>query len=101
MSESDFVMDPKMTMGPVALRVRDFESTIRFYTEDLGLQVVRQQGNISELAPFKSSQILVTLVHDPDAETPLHNSAGLDHFAILLPSRAELAKCISHLETPV
>jgi len=91
MSQSDFVMNPKMTMGPVALRVRDFESAIKFYTEDLGLRVVRQKRNISELAPIKSSQILVTLVYDRDAETPPNNSAGLYHFAILLPSRMELA----------
>jgi catechol 2,3-dioxygenase len=92
MSQSDFVMDPKMTMGPVALRVRDVEFAIKFYTEDLGLRILRQQGNISELAPINSSQILVTLVDDPDAKPPPHNSAGLYHFAILLPNRTELAK---------
>jgi|SRR5208337_3409156 len=92
MSQSDFVMDPKMTMGPVALRVREYESAIKFYTEDLGLRIIRQDGNISELAPVKSSQTLVTLVHDSEARIPSRNSAGLYHFAILLPSRADLAK---------
>jgi len=92
MSQTDFVMDPNMTMGPVALRVKEYESTIKFYTEDLGLRIVRQDENISELAPANSPQTLVTLVHDPDAKIPSHNSAGLYHFAILLPSRADLAK---------
>lgn len=85
-------MDPKMTMGPVGLRVKEYESAIKFYTEDLGLRIVRQDGNITELAPVKSSQNLVTLVHDQDARIPSRNSAGLYHFAILLPSRADLAK---------
>ena len=81
-----------MMMGPVALRVKEYESAIKFYTEDLGLRIVRQDGNISQLAPGKSSQILLTLVHDPHARIPSRNSAGLYHFAILLPSRADLAK---------
>jgi len=80
-----------MTMGPVALRVRDFESSIQFYTEELGLRVTRQDGDTSELAPVNSSETLVALIHDPEAEIPSSNSAGLYHFAILLPSRAELA----------
>jgi catechol 2,3-dioxygenase len=91
MSLSDFVMDPKMTMGPVALRVKEYESAIKFYTEDLGLRIVRQDGNISDLAAVKSSQTLIILVHDPDARIPSRNSAGLYHFAILLSSRADLA----------
>lgn len=92
MCPSDFVMDPKMTMGPVALRVKEYESAIKFYAEDLGLRIIRQDGNITRLAPVKSSQTLLTLVHDPDARIPPPKSAGLYHFAILLPSRADLAK---------
>ena len=91
MSHSDFVMNPSMTMGPVALRVRDIESSIEFYTEVLGLRLTRQDGDTSELAPINSSEILVALIHDPEAEIRSRNSAGLYHFAILLPSRAELA----------
>ena len=91
MSYSDFVMNPRMVMGPVALRVRDFESTIKFYTEELGLRVIRQDGDTSELAPVNSSEVLVVLIDDPEAEFPSRNSAGLYHFAILLPSRVELA----------
>jgi catechol 2,3-dioxygenase len=92
MSQSDFVMDSEMMMGPVALRVRDFDSAIKFYTEDLGLRVVRQQGNISELAPTNTSQTLLVLNNDPEAKTPPRNSAGLYHYAILLPSRSKLAE---------
>ena len=79
-------------MGPVALRVRDLENSIKFYTEDLDLQVTRRYGNISELAPANSPETLIALIHDPAAEIPPHNSAGLYHLAILLPSRGELAK---------
>ena len=92
MPHADFVMSPKMTMGPVALRVRDLENSIKFYTEDLDLQVTRRYGNISELAPANSPETLIALIHDPAAEIPPHNSAGLYHLAILLPSRGELAK---------
>ena len=92
MSHSDFVMNSRMAMGPVALRVRNFEPIIEFYTEELGLRVIRQDGDTSELAPVNSSEVLVILIHDPEAEIPSRNSAGLYHFAILLPSRAELAR---------
>jgi catechol 2,3-dioxygenase len=85
-------MDPKMMMGPVALRVRDFDSAIKFYTEDLGLRVVRQQGGTSELAPTNTSQTLLVLRNDPDAKNPPRNAAGLYHYAVLVPSRAKLAE---------
>ena len=90
-SHSDFVMDPKMSMGPVALRVRDLDSTREFYVEELDLRIAKQHGNITELAPVNSSENLVTLIHDPEAIPPFRNSAGLYHFAMLLPSRTDLA----------
>ena len=80
-----------MSMGPVALRVKNLNSTMEFYSEELGLRSVRQDGNITELAPVSSSEVLVILIHDPEATLPARNSAGLYHFAMLLPSRAELA----------
>jgi len=79
-------------MGPVALRVKEYEPAIKFYTEDLGLRIVSKDGNMSRLAADKSSQTLLILVHDPDARIPPRNSAGLYHLAILLPSREDLAK---------
>ena len=81
-----------MTMGPVALRVKEYDSAIKFYTEDLGMRLVRQEGNVTELAPGRSFRTLIILVHDPNAKRPSRNSAGLYHFAILLPSREDLAK---------
>jgi len=88
----EFIMDPKMSMGSIALRVGDLNATREFYTEELGLRVAREDGNITDLAPVNSSEILVILIHDPEATPPSHNSAGLYHFAMLLPSRAQLAR---------
>jgi catechol-2,3-dioxygenase len=53
MSQSDFKMDPKMTMGPVTLRVRDLDSMLRFYKEDLGLDSISDHDERTELAPNK------------------------------------------------
>ncbi len=92
MSQSDFKMDPKMTMGPVTLRVRDLDSMLKFYKEDLGLDTISEDDETTELAPNKCHEALIILKSDPSAKTPPASSAGLYHCAILVPSRVNLAE---------
>jgi len=92
MSHSDFKMDPKMTMGPVTLRVRDLDSMLRFYKEDLGLDTISEHDETTELAPNKCHEALIILKSDPSAKTPPAGSAELYHCAILVPSRVNLAE---------
>lgn len=80
-------------MGPVALRVRNLDSILSFYESDLGLSVNRD-GAKCELAPKQGSssyQPLLRLIGDPEALTPAEYSAGLYHYAVVVPDRESLA----------
>ena len=92
MSQSDFKMDPKMRMGPVTLRVRDLDSMLRFYNQDLGLERINENDDMIALGPSKHPERLIILKSDPTAGKPPSGSAGLYHYAILLPTRATLGE---------
>jgi len=85
-------MDPKMRMGPVTLRVRDLDSMLRFYNQDLGLERISENDDMIALGPSKHPERLIILKSDPTAGKPPSGSAGLYHYAILLPTRATLGE---------
>lgn len=88
-------------IGPPLLVVRDFEKVLDFYERYLDLQSVKEypdrHGNLLYELYFRhdssslSNLPLLLLQHDPDARTASPHSAGLFHFAILLPRRKDLA----------
>ncbi len=91
-------MHSGMTIGPPILRVRDLERVLEFYQEGLGLQLNRRyqnaDGNLACELGFKQQFTdgpLLILDHDPTAKRASRRSAGLYHFAILLPDRKSLA----------
>ena len=98
-----FKMHSGMTIGDPVLRIRDIEKVLTFYEKSIELQVIKKyeahgdyNGNnlIYEigLKSANSNQRLLTLHHDPNAKVASQHSAGLFHFAILVPDR-ERALC--------
>lgn len=96
-------------MGPPTLTVRDIELESRFYTEVLDLQVMRRHTSkddrevktteMLDLGFAGSKDPLLMLRHDPSARRPTRNSAGLFHFAILVPDRKSLAYAHSSISS--
>ena len=80
--------------GSVRLRVGDLERSLLFYTERLGFTVRSQEGAEARLGT-PSREILV-LVEQPGAQRA-RRATGLYHFAVLLPSRAALARSLARL----
>ena len=86
-------------VGSPVLRVRDIDKIIVFYETKLGLQVKRRHqddyGNtVYELGFLHidyPEDSLLQLHHDPNAKNASPHSAGLFHFAILVPNRENLA----------
>jgi catechol 2,3-dioxygenase len=88
-------------IGPPLILVKDFDKVLNFYERYLDLQLVKkypvQRGNrLYELyfrhdSPSSNNLPLLLLQHDPDARIASPHSAGLFHFAILLPHRKDLA----------
>jgi catechol 2,3-dioxygenase len=87
-------LDPGASIGAVALAVSDLERSIQFYESALGLRVhAREEGAASLGAGGRD---LVRLEEVPGARRARH-ATGLYHFAVLLPSRADLATALLRL----
>lgn len=84
----------KGVLGEVALACSNLSRSVAFYTEGLGLSVLeRGKGWAAVGAGGKG---LVRLIERPQAVLPPPRSTGLYHFALHLPTRADLATFVSH-----
>ena len=92
---------PKTRMGAVELTVTDVDRSVSFYEDALGLVTHRREDGRAALGA--GGEDLLVLVEDPDAG-PAGRHAGLYHFALLHPSRKELARAAARLartRTPI
>src|SRR3954451_8655791 len=90
-----------MRLGPVHLTVSDLDRSSAFYERSIGLQLARRDA--AEAALGTGGEDLLVLSEEPEAR-PAGRHAGLYHFALLHPSRLELARAAQRLietETPV
>ncbi|MGH7590194.1 MAG: VOC family protein [Gemmatimonadales bacterium] len=88
-----------LRLGPVRLQVADFERSLSYYQQTLGLRVLRRDGRSRALAPHGNENVLVELVERPGARSvPRRGRLGLFHFAIVLPDRPSLGRFLTHLE---
>ena len=75
--------------------MRDLDGVEEFYRAVVGLETVSRTGSVAELGV--AGRTVVGLVGDPEAAAPPRRSTGLYHLAILVPSRAELARSLRRL----
>lgn len=90
---------PKTQIGHVHLTVGDLERSLGFYRDLLGFEVSSRYG---DSAVFLSAggyhhHIGLNTWAGRGVEPPPEGHSGLYHFAILLPSRKELAKVVKRL----
>jgi catechol 2,3-dioxygenase len=83
-----------LRLGPVHLTVSDLDRSIRFYERSLGLRRQRRDGDTAAMGA--GGEDLVVLVEEPAAQ-PAGRHAGLYHFALLFPTREELAHAVLRL----
>jgi catechol 2,3-dioxygenase len=77
-----------LRLGPVRLRVASLDRSVPWYESALGLRLHRRDGDEAELGD--GAETVVLLHEDPQAR-PAGRHAGLYHYALLYPSREELA----------
>ncbi len=87
-------IDPRTSLGAVILTVGDLESQTAFYGDAIGLREIRRDGDTVELGAPGGDTALVTLVGRPDAPPRPPRTTGLFHLALLVPTRAELARSL-------
>ena len=86
-------IDPATEVGLLALTVADLERSLLFYTEAIGLAVLQREGDAATLGV--AGRPLLVLREQPGAEPWPQGGrsyTGLYHFAILLPTRADLGR---------
>ena len=80
-------------IGSVHLTVADLDAQRSFYERALGLEVIERDGQTVRLGPPGGPAIL-DLTGSPDAPRRPHGTTGLYHFAVLVPTRADLAQAL-------
>jgi catechol 2,3-dioxygenase len=92
---------PETRLGAVELTVTDLDRSVSFYENAIGLRTHRRDDGTAALRA--GGEDLLVLVEDPDAR-PAGRHSGLYHFALLHPSRRELARAVARLaasRTPI
>lgn len=88
-------------IGTVYLRVADLDRQVAFYQDSIGLHLHRQEEQTAYLGTGVAD--LLALIHTPEG-MPSRGTTGLYHFALLVPSRADLAQTLKRLadtQTPI
>lgn len=90
-------IDPATQMGLLSLSVSDLERSVTFYTQALGFNLLQRNDSDATLAAGGTPLLLLT--ERPGAKPWPRDRAsytGLFHFAILLPTRADLGRWLRH-----
>src|SRR3972149_5625368 len=94
-------LPPALTLGCVHLTVNDLDRSLAFYQNGLGFNVHRREGGTAYLGAGGADLLALT---EQRGARHYSRRPGLYHFAVLVPSRLELAhslKRIAETETPV
>src|SRR3954471_7544567 len=90
-----------LRLGAVHLTVSALDLSVAWYSTALGLRLHRRDAGVAELGD--GSEPVLVLHEDPQAR-PAGRHAGLYHYALLYPSREELARAALRLaatRTPI
>ncbi len=94
-TEPGAAIHPATRIGSVALIVSDLNRSLDFYDRMLGFRRLSETDGMVVLGT--ADQPLLSLIEKPGARRQPPFSTGLYHVAILLPSRADLARTIQRL----
>jgi catechol 2,3-dioxygenase len=87
-------IDPATTIGAVHLTIADLSRSVSFYEQHLGFRVHRREARTVWLGAGGSNLLVLTQC---ETAPKLRHATGLYHFAILVPSRLDLAQSLRRL----
>jgi len=88
------VIDPGTTIGSIHLTIADLGRSVRFYEAHLGFTVHRRDDRTAWLGAGGPDLLVLTQC---ESAPRVRGTTGLYHFAILVPSRADLARSLGRL----
>lgn len=94
--EKKFFQKPTTYVGELSINVTNIERSLAFYRDFMGFKVLEESENKAVLTA-DGKKPLLTLEQPEDVVPKQGRTTGLYHFAILLPSRKDLATFLNHL----
>lgn len=92
---------PDSRIGEVHLTVSDVQRSVEFYEHALGFRLHRREAGAARLGAGGPDLLVL---HEQPGARKAHGATGLYHFAVLVPSRLDLAQSlrrIAETRTPV
>lgn len=90
-----FHREPNTFVSQVNLKVENLERALTFYQEVIGLQVLQQTNTTADLTA-DGKTVLVSIQQPVNVVSKQGRTTGLYHFALLLPTRADLGRLLKH-----
>jgi catechol 2,3-dioxygenase len=90
---------PDIGIGHVHLKVTDLERSVRFYTNVLGMDVVARYADQAAFMSYDGyhHHLGLNTWHSKGLGPAPVNAAGLYHFALIYPSRKDLANTVKRV----
>ncbi|MEK5331280.1 VOC family protein [Lysinibacillus sp. FSL W8-0992] len=86
---------PNTYVTNVEIKVSDLQRSLTYYKEIIGFKILQQESNRATLTADGKTALL-TIVQPESVEQKTRTTSGLYHFALLLPTRRDLANIITH-----
>lgn len=90
-----FHRGPNTYVGQVNFKVQSLERALKFYQEVIGFKVLEQTERKAELTA-DGKTVLLSIEQPDNVEPKQGRTTGLYHFALLLPTRSDLAHIVQH-----
>jgi catechol 2,3-dioxygenase len=88
------VIDPAAHIGAVHLMISDVNRSVRFYQTHLGFKL---HGTKNGSAVLGADRDDLLILHENKTAPRAHGTTGLYHFAVRVPSRADLARALRRI----
>lgn len=86
---------PNTYVTNVEVKVRDLQRSLKYYQEVIGFKVLKEEANKATLTADGQTALL-TIVQPKTVDEKTGLTTGLFHFALLLPTRRDLANIITY-----
>lgn len=91
-----FHSKPNTHVGQVRLKIEDLDRSLKFYQDIMGFAILDRTDTIANLTADGKTSILK--LEQPEGIQPKQaRTTGMYHFALLLPTRKDLANFVIHL----